>query len=119
MKSLQFQKAIETGYDALKNRNAKERLNEQRKAKGTGGNVAKQTVYKTKGKESTFGLLFMWLFQQMIMCEMKLVLCRERCSDLVLIERIRAHATRRHKHPADARSLTIRVVNNPIPFLQS
>lgn len=36
-------------------------------------------------------------------------------SDLVLIERIRAHATRRHKYAADARFLTIEVVNNPIP----
>lgn len=35
--------------------------------------------------------------------------------DLVLIERIRAHATRRHKNAADARFLTIGVVNNPIP----
>lgn len=43
----------------------------------------------------------------------------ERSSDLVLIERIRAHARHRHKYMADARFLTIRVVNNPIPFLQS
>lgn len=46
------------------------------------------------------------------------VLCHERSSDLVLIERVRAHATRRHKYAADARSLPIRLVNNPIPILQ-
>lgn len=53
------------------------------------------------------------------MCEMSRVLRHERSSDLVLIERIRAHARRRHKYAADASSLPIRLVNNPIPFLQS
>lgn len=61
-------------------------------------------------------LLFMWLFQQIIMCETTRALGS---SDLVLIARMRAHATRRHKYAADARALTVRLVNNPIPFLQS
>lgn len=50
---------------------------------------------------------------------MKRVVRHERPSDLVLIEPGRAHATRRQKRAADARFLTIGVVNNSIPFLRS